>query len=101
MPPRSTLAALAEELTNALDPLVLAIESADAFEGFMRFLGWTTTGVIQPVQDLAGLAAGAKELVADGASTCRRSPSWWGGSARHIRRFASFVDQRRSGRPID
>lgn len=66
MASRGTLAALAEELTNALDPLVLAIESADAFEGFMRFLGWTTTGVIQPVQDLAGLAAGAKELVADG-----------------------------------
>ena len=66
MPPRSTLAALAEEITAALDPLVLAFGSADAFEGFMRVLGWNTTGVIQPVQDLASLVAGAKELIANG-----------------------------------
>ena len=67
MASRSTLAALAQELTDALDPLILAFESADAFEGFMRVLGWTTTGVIQPVQDLASLVTGAKELIADGS----------------------------------
>src|SRR6266542_429670 len=66
MATRSTLAALAEELTDALDPLVLAFESADALEGFMRVLGWNTTGVIQPVQDLASLVNGAKELIGDG-----------------------------------
>jgi len=67
MASRSTLAALAQELTDALDPLILAFESADAFEGFMRVLGWTTTGVIQPVQDLASLVTGARELIADGS----------------------------------
>lgn len=72
MPSRSTLAALAEELTQALDPLVLAAEDEDAFVGFMRVLGWNASGVIQPIHDLGGLVAGARELVAtDGIDPAR------------------------------
>ena len=62
---RSTLAALAQEFGDALDPLRLAFENEDAFIGFMLSLGWNATGTIQPIQDLSVLVDGVAELIGD------------------------------------
>jgi hypothetical protein len=65
MSARGTLAAIAEELTDALHPLMLAFEDEDAFTGFLALLGWNASGVIQPIQDLGSAVSGAIELVGD------------------------------------
>lgn len=63
MSPRSTLAALAEELADALDVLVLPLENEDAFVSLLQMLGWNATATIQPITDLRSVISGVRELV--------------------------------------
>ncbi len=73
MAAQDTLAALAEQLAKAVQPLEAAFSSPDALRDFLEDLGWDLSSVpaslnaIQaPVQQVGGLASGQSEL-ADGA----------------------------------
>ncbi len=61
-----TLAAIAEELGLALDPLNAGLGSADQFSAFMRVLGWDTSGYIAPIQNLGAIAISITNLVENG-----------------------------------
>jgi hypothetical protein len=56
-----TLALVGEELSTAFGPLERALASPDALADLLRELGWDTTGVPQPVQDLG---AAVQDVVA-------------------------------------
>lgn len=66
MPGRDTVAAIAEEIGLALEPVAIAASSVDQFTAFMELLGWDTDSYIASVQSLGALAGSLGDLVADG-----------------------------------
>src|SRR5215203_5582591 len=63
---RDTLAIIGEEIGLAFSPLKSMIETPEAFQSFMKQLGWDTTGPVQPIQNLIGVVEPVITIVESG-----------------------------------